>query len=228
MIRTQQLNGANDELSETNQELIKTLEILRRTQAQLIESEKLAALGQLIAGITHEINTPLGAIRASIGNIEETLSRILEELPSFFQKLSPQGREDFLVLLRISTVNDFQAISSKDERSFRKSIQKQLQEYHFDDSDHLADMLVAIGVYDIQPYLSLLKRYQQAHQDEPIVKMVYTLSGLQRNVRTINIATERTSKVVFALKSYTYHHLPNQIIKTDVIPGIRNGIDLVS
>jgi two-component system NtrC family sensor kinase len=64
-----------EELSRTNQKL-------RETQAHLIHSEKMSGLGQLVAGIAHEINNPLAFVINNIFIVQETLEKLEgEELP---------------------------------------------------------------------------------------------------------------------------------------------------
>jgi signal transduction histidine kinase len=64
------------DLARKNEQLAESLELQRQMQNQLLISEKMASLGNLVAGVAHELNTPIGAVVASV----DTASRALEKL----------------------------------------------------------------------------------------------------------------------------------------------------
>jgi len=64
------------DLARKNRELAETLDKLTRAQQQLVRSEKLASIGQLVAGIAHEINNPVNAIVNTVGPLEEAVKDI--------------------------------------------------------------------------------------------------------------------------------------------------------
>jgi signal transduction histidine kinase len=71
------------------QNLVKALEQLRMSQAQLIQSEKLSGLGQLVAGIAHEINNPVNFICGNLTHASHYVEQILELLSLYQQECSP-------------------------------------------------------------------------------------------------------------------------------------------
>jgi two-component system NtrC family sensor kinase len=67
-------------LNRQKDELQKTLENLKQAQSQLVQSEKMASLGQLVAGIAHEINNPVNFISAGVESLSTNLDEIRQVL----------------------------------------------------------------------------------------------------------------------------------------------------
>lgn len=61
-----EVNARTQQLISTNQDLSKTIENLKSTQMKLVETEKMASLGQLTAGVAHEINNPINFVSANV------------------------------------------------------------------------------------------------------------------------------------------------------------------
>lgn len=80
----EKVSQRTDALREANQELLSTLERMHQYQSQIVESEKMASLGQMVAGVAHEVNTPLG-----LGITASTLMRDrLMEIHAAFESKS--------------------------------------------------------------------------------------------------------------------------------------------
>jgi len=94
--RTQELSQANEKLQrqelhlrEKAESIAQTLRQLKQTQAQLIQNEKMTSLGQLVAGIAHEINNPVSFIYSNLQPAQEYF-RDLIELISLYQESYPE------------------------------------------------------------------------------------------------------------------------------------------
>ena len=77
-----QLELQNEELQMQNDELITTREIIENQNKQLIQSEKMASIGQIAAAVVHEINTPIGAIKSNAQMMDLAINQVTQLEPS--------------------------------------------------------------------------------------------------------------------------------------------------
>ncbi len=110
-------NKANLDLAAANDALNQTVSDLKATQDQLVQAEKMASLGQLTAGIAHEINNPINFVSANIQPLKDDLRDILE-IVGVYEKLIKeylpekeadkvqQLRENIKIDMTLKEVND--------------------------------------------------------------------------------------------------------------------------
>ena len=86
------------QLEEQNKTLEENLRLLRETQNQLVMQEKMASLGKLVAGVVHEMNTPMGAIRSGNDTLMRAVARMKEKLETVVSDEDASMRSVFEVV----------------------------------------------------------------------------------------------------------------------------------
>ncbi len=90
-IQHQVMHDLNRRLSEEKVEQHKLIERLEEAQNQLLQSEKMAAIGQLAAGVAHEINNPIGYVYSNIGSLERSVDDLLAMIEAWHAAVEKSG-----------------------------------------------------------------------------------------------------------------------------------------
>jgi PAS domain S-box-containing protein len=210
---------AEQELTDANETLGRTLSDLRAAQGQIVQSEKMAALGQLIAGVAHEINTPIGAVKASGKNIADALNHALLNMPRLFRLLDEDDLRRFQDLIaHADTSTD--VLSSREERAITREVTQKLEAEGIADARQTAGILVQLRAQtELTAYLPLLRHAEC----RLILDTAYSVATIVSNTANINTAVDRVSKIIFALKSFSRVDHAGEWIATD----LRNGMETV-
>lgn len=207
-----ELNSRNIKIEEQKEDLESALKDLKEAQTMLVHSEKMASLGLVTAGIAHEINTPLGAINASVDNINDFYIKAATHIPEVLAVLDESTTQVFTGL--ISTYQPIEeTVSTKEMRKIKRKLRLELEEKGIENHEEIAF------------YLAEMHRYKNWESLNPILNNKHALFLLEYahwflqlkfNSNNIKLAVKKASKVLFALKKYSSQDQSENMVKTDL------------
>ncbi|WIM05752.1 MAG: ATP-binding protein [Candidatus Nitricoxidivorans perseverans] len=90
---TRQLAEANARIEREQREMTELLGKVEEAQGQVLQSEKMAAIGQLAAGVAHEINNPVGFVNSNLGTLKGYVDKLLKLLDAYERHAGPAADE---------------------------------------------------------------------------------------------------------------------------------------
>ena len=227
--RTLELKKAFEEAKQSRevalasqQQATQALDDLRAAQNQMIQSEKMATLGQIVANVAHEINTPIGAVKSSGKIISDTLGDTLQSMPVLFRTLE-DSYTDLFIQMMAEHHGSGQSLSTRQERALIKELSRQMEEIDIVNPRHKASILVQMGFRTLSnDYLPLLQ-----HPDsDQILDTAHGISIISNNADNINAAVDKVSKIVFALKSFSHTDASGEMLEVDLVDSLETVLTI--
>lgn len=195
----QELNDSlESKVRERTDKLQQAVKELQKTENQLAETEKMAVLGNLLAGITHEMKTPLGALKAASGNVAEILPEFLRALPVMRGQLDES--EFALMAGALDTaLNKPYWLDARKERQARKELAAQLEAAGAEPAAEIAAALARAGIIDELELFLPLFQTSYASRAADLVRQTNEMSA---DLKNIGVASDKLEDLLNALRRY--------------------------
>jgi signal transduction histidine kinase len=211
-------------VSERTVELKEALVEQRLLQDRLIQSGKLSALGQVSAGIAHELNTPLGAIISANRTVTEFFDGALPGLLPFIDSLDPAERSLFDEVARLGFQENRTLAAALPSRSLSREILGRLEEAGIADAAELVAKLMDLGLHGrVQELVPLLT----TRRNIEIVSNAGETVIARRMVQIIEESSQRSASVVSAFRSYLSPEAGEEDRVVDAAEDIRRTLALM-
>ncbi|MBR1443570.1 MAG: hypothetical protein IJ583_08560, partial [Firmicutes bacterium] len=197
-------------------------------KAILKEAEKTASVGKLIAGISHEINTPMGAIKAAADTFNTNLIRSVHKFSDKIKALDKEQTEIVFDIMELSMNSVKKMLSTSEIRKAKYKISDELEALGIEKATKIASSLTRLEICDIE---EIKKRTDILRRDDinELILCAADLFFLITGTNTISMATGKVSKIVFALRAYTTSPGSQKMAEKFDLPGcIDNVITLYS
>lgn len=219
-IRLYQASDAdNHRLKELNERLADALEELKRTRESAMEREKLAIIGDLSAGVAHEVNTPLGAILSSTSNAKV----LLGGLSARFASLAglDEGERRFLVSMPGRLPRGIPFLDSRQRRAAMARLAAALGGGAR--ALEVAERLVDVGIVSLdEEELVTFRRLPQA-----VVDLGLDLAESLFLNRIVENSVEQISRIVNVLKTYSWNDSESLPLPCDLGSTISESLELI-
>ena len=144
-------SGLIEQLNKKNKKLEKTLTQLKETQIQLINTEKMASVGQLVSGVAHEINTPLSSISSN--------NKLIQKIVNNSENISG---EKLNILKELNSI-DIEAANRISEivKSLKRFVRLDEAEFQEADINNEIDLTLKLTAHEINKNIEIEKLYSE-------------------------------------------------------------------
>ncbi|MBV6493052.1 MAG: Adaptive-response sensory-kinase SasA [Turneriella sp.] len=192
---------------------------LSNAQAQLIQQEKMASLGVMVAGIAHEINTPTSVVSGAAENLNHNLNLIISTIVE--NRIASQPMRFLLTeVARVRENKEKKALSATEKFRVAKILTQKIASPTLseDAAKDRADFLLDMGLQEDEKIIGLASTV-----DEREFHVFRALVNIDKNLHNMQFALSSILNIVKALKHYS-HRDQAEAENVDVRDGIENTL----